>query len=159
MATSITVVLKGNAPPHQWELRSLLARTLSDFPIPFNPCRFIGLIVLPVVGLFNDLCALLRAGLAVIPRRDHVMTLRVRALSISYRTAGVANPMRDAIREHLLLCHLGQFLIAVSRLATHTDPGRVDMGVRLTPAEGNNCRDLVANTAEETFPVVGVLRD
>jgi len=98
-ATSITVVLKGNAPPHQWELRSLLARTLSDFPIPFNPCRFIGLIVLPVVGLFNDLCALLRAGLPVIPRRDHVMTLRVRALSISYRTAGVANPL--LLRQNL----------------------------------------------------------
>jgi len=33
------------------------------------------------------------------------------------------------------------------------------MGVRLTPAEGDYCHNLVAITAEKTFPVVWVPRD
>jgi hypothetical protein len=46
----------------------------------------------------------------------------------------------------------------VSR-AIHADSSRANLGPRLTPAEGNHRTDLMAITAEETFPVIGMLRD
>jgi hypothetical protein len=63
----------------------------------------------------------------------------------------------DAIGEHLLLSLLGQLLIV--RRAIHADASRVKLGIRLAPAEGDHCHDLVAITAEETLPVIGMPQD
>jgi len=67
--------------------------------------------------------------------------------------------VKVSIGPAAFLPRLGQFLIAVPRLATLAEPGCEQIGLRRTPAEGNHCDDLLALAAEKAFPVLSVPRN